>query len=214
MSEVYENQVQAEILLQVGSLPFVRLWRNNTGKARAMDNPNRIIQFGLPGSPDLLGFFDDGRFLGIEVKRPGGRQSKEQKAFETVLQRFNGIYILADNVADALDQVHAAYERRGQLKIPELVEHDQVDQVRKLQSERNHITRALYGLSYDDPSLTVDQVATCAANLRARADNATKKIGELVRLLGLALGYVHAINAESAALRKEMIEVLTAVRHG
>ena len=33
------------------------------------------------GTPDIIGILSDGKFLGIEVKKPGGKLSDEQKGF-------------------------------------------------------------------------------------------------------------------------------------
>ena len=52
------------------------------------------------GWPDITGLLPDGRFVGVECKAPGGRQSPAQKAMEEAITRGNGIYILARSVED------------------------------------------------------------------------------------------------------------------
>ncbi len=52
------------------------------------------------GWPDITGLMPDGRFIGVECKAPGGRQSPQQKAMEEAITRRNGIYILAWTVED------------------------------------------------------------------------------------------------------------------
>lgn len=74
------------------------------------------MKFGLKGSADILGIWQDpranahdekgvwlgpvGRFLGIECKTVRGRQSPEQLAFEAMVKRMGGVYILARSVED------------------------------------------------------------------------------------------------------------------
>lgn len=98
-----EAQLQREILLTVGSRPDVRIWRANAGRALVptADGGLRPIQVNLPGCPDLIGFLAPfGRFLGIEVKAPGGRLRPAQEAFRDALTRSGGLYIVARSVED------------------------------------------------------------------------------------------------------------------
>ena len=69
-----------------------RLWANNTGVGRAMDS-DRIVRFGLKGSPDIIGLYK-GLFLGIEVKTGNAKQSKEQKFFQNMVDNLGGIYVV------------------------------------------------------------------------------------------------------------------------
>lgn len=71
----------------------ITTWRNNTGLAWTGSETQkqgrnlliidyRPIHFGLcKGSSDLIGIGPGGQFLGIEVKRKGGRVSAEQQRF-------------------------------------------------------------------------------------------------------------------------------------
>lgn len=49
----------------------------------------------------------NGRFVGIEVKRPGAKneQSEQQKVHERNVKKSGGIYILADCLQDVIDVV-------------------------------------------------------------------------------------------------------------
>ena len=56
---------------------------------------------GIPaGWPDITGLLPSGRFLGVEVKAHGGRQSPAQKQIEQEIRKRDGIYILAYSVED------------------------------------------------------------------------------------------------------------------
>ena len=62
--------------MRLASTMGARLFRNHVGLAdhRDPDGGQRRVRHGLaPGSSDLIGWTADGRFLSIEVKRPGWR---------------------------------------------------------------------------------------------------------------------------------------------
>ena len=82
------------------------VWRNNTGKFRSMNDPQRIVTVGQVGSADIIGVQPVtitadmvGKVIGqaivtIEVKTPKGRQSEEQKNWQKAFEQHGGIYIL------------------------------------------------------------------------------------------------------------------------
>ena len=99
-----EAELQAEILLAVGSRPDCRIWRNNTGVGRTLSG-QRVIRFGLVGSADLLGILRGGRFLAVEVKTAKGRQSEAQRNFQRMVEAMGGIYVLARDVQTVVDVI-------------------------------------------------------------------------------------------------------------
>lgn len=99
-----EAELQAEILLAVGSRPDCRIWRNNTGVGRSLSG-DRVIRFGLVGSADLLGILRGGRFLAVEVKTKRGRQSEPQRNFQRMIESMGGIYVLARDVQTVVDVI-------------------------------------------------------------------------------------------------------------
>jgi len=92
-----EKQIQNAILRAFGTDPQLRLWRANVGVARM---GHRVVRFGVPGQADLTGILPGGLRLEIEVKSANGRQSTEQRAFQRMIERFGGLYILARSVED------------------------------------------------------------------------------------------------------------------
>lgn len=106
-----EADIQAAIMLRVGALPGVRVFRNTVGEGwqgTRVERPTpdmladrslvvlkrpRYVRFGLhPGSPDLVGWRTVtitadmvgsvvGQFVGIEVKQNGAKPSTEQARF-------------------------------------------------------------------------------------------------------------------------------------
>lgn len=99
-----EAELQAEILLAVGSRPDCRIWRNNTGVGRTLSG-QRVIRFGLVGSADLLGILRGGRFLAVEVKTAKGRQSEAQRNFQRMIEAMGGVYVLARDVQTVIDVI-------------------------------------------------------------------------------------------------------------
>ena len=72
--------------------------RMNTG---GMVNPNgQYVRFGFKGCADILGQMRDGRFLAIEVKRPGAVPTEEQQEFLGRVQRAGGVAFVAWSVDD------------------------------------------------------------------------------------------------------------------
>lgn len=103
-----EHSIQNEIMRYYCTKSWLRLWRANTGVGRFGD---RAVQFGVKGQADLTGLLPDGRRLEIEVKKATGRQSKEQIAFQRMIESFGGLYILARSVQDVTQAlIEAGYE--------------------------------------------------------------------------------------------------------
>lgn len=119
-----ERIVQAQIMYTLGSLPDVRIFRNNNGLAYCgtvvHEEPNRIIlsnhwrvKFGLfPGSADLIGIkrvrvapemvgCDIGQFVSIEVKSAAGTEKKDQENWRFQMGRMGALAGIARSVDDA-----------------------------------------------------------------------------------------------------------------
>lgn len=92
-----ERQIQNEILRTFATRNDMRIWRANVGAAKYK---GRLVMFGVPGQADLTGILPGGIRLEIEVKSPEGRQTKEQKAYQSIIERFGGCYILARSIGD------------------------------------------------------------------------------------------------------------------
>lgn len=109
MQREQENWILYEILKAWGARPELRIWRANTGvgwfangkPARQKDPGAYPVKFGVPGQGDVSGLLlPSGRRLEIECKTAKGRQSEEQIAFEAMITRYGGLYVLARSVAD------------------------------------------------------------------------------------------------------------------
>jgi hypothetical protein len=71
-------------------------FRNNTGAIKTAGGG--FVRFGSPGSADFLGICPGGRFLSVEVKRPGGRLSPAQNAWLDAVNIEGGVAICVDGV--------------------------------------------------------------------------------------------------------------------
>jgi hypothetical protein len=80
------------------------VWRNNSGALQ--DKSGRVVRFGKVGSSDIIGLTRYGRFVGVECKAKGNKQSPEQSEFERLIRYHNGIYILAYSVDDLEARKH------------------------------------------------------------------------------------------------------------
>lgn len=108
MSE--QSEVTGPILTALKQLGMA-VWRNQSGRVRVRGGVMRLAD---AGTPDIVGFLDDGRFLGIECKNLDGKHphTKEQWAFGMRLVAAGGVYILARNIDDVLHGLKAA-ARKG-----------------------------------------------------------------------------------------------------
>jgi hypothetical protein len=85
-----ESDLQRQILDYL-ALKRIFAYRNNTG---AFSNGHGgFYRFGAIGSP-VITCVIAGQYVGIEVKRPGGKQSDHQKEFQANLEAAGGKYVL------------------------------------------------------------------------------------------------------------------------
>jgi hypothetical protein len=107
-----EKNLQNEIFKKYGSLPWLKIWRTNTGNAVGLsfimaakklgyipDNLP-VTKYGVSGYPDITGIIKGGKFLAIEVKSLTGKQTTEQKLWEKIITQMGGVYILARKIED------------------------------------------------------------------------------------------------------------------
>lgn len=98
--------VQSESAIQRAILDALRwrglfFWRNNVSpipirKGREIVGVRRVDPH-IVGMPDIMGIVK-GRAVGIEVKKPRGKQSPAQKEWETKMRKAGGIYLVASSV--------------------------------------------------------------------------------------------------------------------
>lgn len=99
-----EAEILSEILAYLAGRTDLRAWRVNVVGAR--DRFGRVVHSGPKGQADISGILlGTGRRLEVEVKAALGRQTTDQKAWEDVITKYGGLYILARSVAEVDDRL-------------------------------------------------------------------------------------------------------------
>lgn len=105
-ADALEGTIQRAILSAVNRLPYARLWRNNVGMLK--DATGVGVTYGLAkGSADLIGIVH-GRFVAIEVKRPGKKPTDDQREWGETVLRLGGVWAVCSDVESALALLDAA----------------------------------------------------------------------------------------------------------
>jgi len=76
-------------------------------------NEERFIKFGFKGLSDIIGMLKDGRFLAVEIKRPGGKLTTNQREFLTLVAHAKGVAFRADSVNDCERYLNGNIEPNG-----------------------------------------------------------------------------------------------------
>lgn len=106
-----ETPIQSQIRLALGSRADTRPWRNNVGVDFSKGTP---VAYGLcVGSADLICITRGGLFLAVEAKSKNGRQSKEQKDFQKVIEKLGGIYILGRSDDQVIEDLELSLKEKG-----------------------------------------------------------------------------------------------------
>lgn len=105
MKPPLESEIQKSILDYLKIRYHDCVWRNMVGAAR-IQQPNgktNFVQFGKVGMSDIMGVIPPGgRFLAIEVKRPGGKPTQAQEEFLSMVKAAGGIAFVATSLDDVL----------------------------------------------------------------------------------------------------------------
>lgn len=121
-----ENRIQSEVLRAIGSLPNVRVFRNQVGvgwlgriiehnpktQTVVLGNAYRVSMGLHVGSADLIGWRERiitpadvggslAQFLSVEIKGPRGVTSGEQKTWMQQVNEWGGIAFVTKSAEDA-----------------------------------------------------------------------------------------------------------------
>lgn len=100
----------SETAIVRGILDYLRLdgrlaaWRQNTGGARfkGAEGKERVVRFSERGAADVQGVLrPSGRFVALEVKRPGGVAEPHQRAWGQVIEAAGGVYRVVHSIDEA-----------------------------------------------------------------------------------------------------------------
>lgn len=95
-----EKEIQKTILSYL-KLKGYFVWKNNTTGIYKKSTDSYIPSPAV-GSPDIF-IVIDGKIIGIEVKRDGGRQSLDQQNWQYNFEKAGGRYILARSLDDVIN---------------------------------------------------------------------------------------------------------------
>lgn len=100
-----ERDIQKAILDYL-TLKHIVCWRSNSGTATADSRGKQYwIRLAPRGTPDIVGYLPDGRFLGIEVKKKGGIVSQEQQDFLDKVNIAGGLGFVAYGLDDVMKRM-------------------------------------------------------------------------------------------------------------
>jgi hypothetical protein len=97
--KILESEIQKQILDYL-KLKRVFHFKNNTAGIYKVSTGSYIPSQSV-GAPDIICVIG-GTFCGLEVKRPGGKQSDNQKAFQDSLEEAGGKYYLVFSLDDVI----------------------------------------------------------------------------------------------------------------
>ena len=94
---VRESEIQADILLALGSKPAMYVERRNAG---AFMGVGGMVRAGVAGVADILVVYE-GRAIALEVTTPTGRLRPAQRRWRLAWGKAGGEYYIVRCVADA-----------------------------------------------------------------------------------------------------------------
>lgn len=93
-----QQQITREILRYLASKSIFH-YRQKSGAVSS--GQGGFHRFGTVGSPDIVCVIK-GRYMGIEIKAPKGKQTEHEKEFQNKLEQAGGMYILAYSLDDVI----------------------------------------------------------------------------------------------------------------
>lgn len=76
-------------------------WRQNTAPIFDKGFYRPMPKYSLTGMPDIV-VVKDGKYIGLEVKRKGGKQSDNQILFQKWLEKAGGEYHVVESLDDVI----------------------------------------------------------------------------------------------------------------
>lgn len=106
-SSALHTRLVKDVLIAIGGSGKAIVWRNETGMALNIRTEEKFT-YGFKGSPDIIGFLENGKFVGFECKTGESSQSKEQKVFEAACNRMNAHYFVVHSPDEAREYLAQA----------------------------------------------------------------------------------------------------------
>lgn len=92
------NELLNQTLVFLSSQQLGTFWSNATGALKTTSG--HFQRYGLKGSSDIIGMTKSGRFTAIEIKTGSARQSKHQVAFQKMVEKNGGAYMVVRSEVD------------------------------------------------------------------------------------------------------------------
>lgn len=108
-----EATVMRQVLAYLRHDPRVLTWRQSTGAARLTGKGGRecVYFFGKQGAADIFGLMrKTGRFIALEVKRPGKHPEAHQASWGAEIVRAGGFYACVHSADEARAAIDRAVE--------------------------------------------------------------------------------------------------------
>lgn len=107
-----EKDIQREICEWLSDQKDLLFWRSNNIPVYAKSNDGKkrfraMPRYSLKGLPDIM-IIKDGKFIGLEVKRPGGNWRDEQKIMAQRITEAGGRYHLVMSLQEAKEALYHA----------------------------------------------------------------------------------------------------------
>jgi hypothetical protein len=92
-----ESEIQRQVIQAVNASGLARVWRTQSGT-----RSGGRMHLAPTGTPDIVGYTRFGRFLGLEVKRPGKGPSKAQQDVGTAILASGGLWVVVASADSAI----------------------------------------------------------------------------------------------------------------
>lgn len=100
-----EQDLTRNVIATVNASGLAEVWRCHSGMVRVRRG---WLHLSPEGTPDIVGFLRDGRFIGLECKLPGERPTEVQRqAIERIVEA-GGVASVVRSVDDAMLVVRTA----------------------------------------------------------------------------------------------------------
>lgn len=95
-----EKEIQS-VLLEYLALVGIKAWRQNSGAFKS--ESGHFYRFSsIKGQSDIIGLLPSGKFLAVEVKRPGKLPSPDQINFINMVRGSQGVAIVAHSLEELM----------------------------------------------------------------------------------------------------------------
>ena len=101
--KILEKDIQFSICSWLSTRKGIVFWRQNTNPIinNKTGNFRAMPKFSMNGIPDII-VIKDGKFIGLEVKRPKGKQSDSQIEFERRVKNVGAEYFVVTSIDDVM----------------------------------------------------------------------------------------------------------------